>query len=127
MYLMYSDESNLEAQDNTFFIYGGIIIDADKAKDLSDKVQRIRGRCGIPSTFVLKFKPKPSGIEETKFIECKQKIIQAAIDSECYLSLSLIHHGVARNPVNARRNEINRVAYHFNCFLRRKGSVRKTV
>jgi hypothetical protein len=122
MYLMYSDESNLEAQDNTFFIYGGIAVDTEKAKTLSDSVQRVRDESGIPSDFVLKFKPEPENMSHSDFNECKKEIIRKAIENECILLVSLIHHDIALNPQEARRNEINRVAFHYNCLLNRRQS-----
>ncbi len=122
MYLMYSDESNLEPSENTFFIYGGVMIDAEKAKDLSDSIQTIREEKRIPSEFVLKFKPAPDNLSHAEFNDCKQRIIQKAIENECLFLVSLIHHGVATNPDEARRKEINRIAYHFNCMLSRRNS-----
>jgi len=122
MYLMYSDESNLEPQDNTFFIYGGISTSAEKAKELSNGIQRIRDEFSIPPDFVLKFKPEPDNISHSDFNECKQQVIQKTVENECLLLVSLIHHNVALGPEEARRNEINRVAYHFNCLLNRRDS-----
>jgi hypothetical protein len=119
---MYSDESNLEPRENTFFIYGGIIIDAERAKDLSDSIQAIREEKRISSDFVLKFKPAPENLSHAEFNECKQLIIQKAIENGCLFLVSLIHHGVATNPDEARRKEINRIAYHFNCILVRRNS-----
>ena len=120
MYLMYSDEANLEAQENTFFIYGGVMVEADKAKDLSNAVQSIRDEFNIPPEFVLKFKPSPGNIGHSDFNACKQRIIQRAIETECLLLVSLIHHQVATSPDDARLNEINRIAYHYNCVLTRR-------
>lgn len=120
MYLMYSDEANLEAQENTFFIYGGIMIDADKTRDLSNGVQSIRDELHIPQDFILKFKPCPENISHLDFNACKQRIIQKAIETECLLLVSLIHHQVATSPDDARLKEINRVAFHFDCVLSRR-------
>ena len=122
MFLLYTDESNLEPSVNTFFIYGGVAISSEKAKVLSDAVQSIREEFSIPSTYLLKYKPKPPGLDHPRFNECKQRIIQAAIDNECLLLISLIHHRVARSPDTARRTEINRFAFHYNCLLGRKQS-----
>ena len=122
MYLLYSDESNLEPQDSTFFIYGGIAINTEKAKDLSDDLQRIRNESGISPDFILKFKPKPNNLEHSTFNDCKKRIIQKAVERECLLFISLINHNIANTPEEARRNEINRVSFHFNSFLNRRRS-----
>ena len=43
----------------------------------------------------------------------------ATVRHGCFLLTSLILHNVATSPDDARRKEINRVCYHFNCFLNR--------
>jgi hypothetical protein len=119
MYLLYSDETNLDPTENIFFIYGGIIINGERAKNLSDNIQRQREDRNIPNDFILKFNPGPGSMSHEDFIELKQTIVQKAIENECVALISMIHHKIATSPEEARRKEINRIAYHFNCLLSR--------
>ena len=119
MYLLYSDEANLNPSDNAFFIYGGVVINCANAKSLSEGIQKVREEKHIPDDFVLKMNPGPESLSNKEFIEVKQGIIQKAIENQCVLLISLIHHRVASSPEEVRRNEINRVAFNFNCLLNR--------
>jgi hypothetical protein len=119
MYLLYSDETNFDPSDNVFFIYGGVVISAELSKVLSDGIQEIRERKHISDEFFLKMNPKPENLSHGEFIEVKRGIVQKAIENGCILLLSLIHHEIASSPEEARRHEINRIAYHFNCLLSR--------
>jgi len=119
MYLLYSDETNLDPNENIFFIYGGIIVESEKAKNLSDEINELRIAKNIPNDFLLKFNPGPESLNHEDFIELKQNIIQKAVEHECLVLVSIIHHEIATSPEEARRKEINRIAYHFNCILSR--------
>ncbi len=119
MYLMYSDETNLRPAENVFFIYGGVVIDSAKAKTLSDEIYKLRLDKCIPNDFLLKFNPRPNKLKHEEFVELKQRIVQKAVETGCVILVSLIHHKIATSPEDARKNEINRVAYHFDCLLKR--------
>lgn len=119
MHLLYCDETNLEPKDNFFFVYGGVIIPGEKAKCLHDAIETIREDHSIPPDFSLKFNPKPERLTHQDFIQVKQSIIEAAIENSCIFLTSVILHKIATNPDEARRKEINRILYHFDCFLNR--------
>ena len=72
---------------------------------------------------MLKFNPRPDGLTHEEFKHVKQRIIEAAIEADCELFISCILHDIATSPAEARRNEINRVIYHFNCAV----NIRKDV
>lgn len=122
MYLLYCDETNLEEKAGDFFTYGGIAIPGDVAQSLSQEIDEIREKFKVPRDFRLKFNPGPKHLSHDEFIALKQSIIEAAACQKARLFISLILHDVAKNPAEARRNEINRVCYHFDCFLNRKKS-----
>ena len=122
MYLMYCDETNLEEESGIFFVYGGIIVEESKALSLSKAIDNIRSEYSIDNDFYLKFNPGPKGMEHKDFISLKQSIIEIAIEHECKLIVSMILHDIATCPNDARLNEINRICYHFNCFLNRPNS-----
>jgi len=117
MYLFYCDETNLDPSHADFFVYGGLAIPSKKAYDLHNEMEQIRKNAGIPSNHQLKFNPCPDGVEYKEFVKAKEKIIKAAASHGCVLIISIILHKIAKGPDKARRNEINRVVYHFNCFL----------
>ena len=122
MYLLYCDESNLEEKDNDFFVYGGLVVDGQAAQSLSLAIDSIRKSAKVPLGFILKFNPGPEHLSHKDFIALKQAVIEAAIDHGCVFLTSMILHNVATNPAEARRNEINRICYHYDCYLNRPKS-----
>jgi hypothetical protein len=98
-------------------VYGGITIDATRAAALSAAIEQLRVNAGVSPDFILKFNPGPPNLNHQHFLQLKQDIIQAAVDHGCTFITSLILHNVATSPDVARRNEINRVSYHFDLYL----------
>lgn len=119
MYLLYCDETNLDPNNHKFFVYGGLIIPCKNAKKLHDEIEEIRTNSSIPTNFILKFNPKPSNLSHKEFIQVKQNIIEAAVRNNCIFLTSIIMHQIAKSADIARRNEINRVLFHFNSLLNR--------
>lgn len=122
MYLLYCDESNLEEKEDEFFVYGGLVINGKAAQSLSLELDAIRQDFKIPKDFILKFNPKPEHLSHKEFIQLKQTIIEIAIKHDCIFLTSLILHNIATSPDDARRNEINRICYHYDCYLHRPKS-----
>jgi hypothetical protein len=122
MYLLYCDETNLEEKPGHFFVYGGVALDDDAALRFSRQVDEFRLEFAVPSDFRLKFNPGPEGLSHKQFIELKQTVIELAVKEGATLFVSLILHDIATSPQEARLNEINRVCYHFDCFLARPDS-----
>jgi hypothetical protein len=119
MHLLYCDESNLEDRAGDFFVYGGIIIRSNAARGLSDAIGDARRHAGVSPDFRLKFNPKPDRLSHGDFIALKERIIRLAVDFGAVFLVSMILHDIATSPDDARRNEINRVCYHFDCVLNR--------
>lgn len=119
MQLLYCDESNMEERAGDFLVYAGIIIDAERAANLSAAIQAIRVRMGVPAQFQLKFNPRPDRLSHRRFIDLKEAIIRAAADHGARLIAYVVLHDLAHNPDLARRNGINTVCYHFHCILNR--------
>jgi hypothetical protein len=117
MYLLYCDESNLEERAGDFFVYGGVAIRESEAQSLSDAIGAIRTAFKIDRSFPLKFNPGPVNLSHQQFIDLKQGIVEAAVKHNVGLFLSMILHDIASSPDEARRNEINRICYHFDCVL----------
>lgn len=120
MYLLYTDETNLDPAGSTFFIYGGVAISSEKAPSISNAIGVQRLAHGYKPEYKLKFNTRECPhIDPEKQRSIKQAIVQCAAEHGCILFLSLINHKIATSPEDARKNEINRVCYNFNCFLHR--------
>ena len=120
MHLLYCDESNMEERAGDFLIYAGLAIDGERALDLSQEIDAIRVRLGVPRDYRLKFNPGPEGFTHAQFIELKRQIIAAAVDHGVGLLAYVVLHNIATNPDEARRNGINTVCFHFDCLLNRR-------
>jgi hypothetical protein len=122
MHILYCDESNLEERPGDFFVYGGCVFEGERAYALSQKIEELRKAAKLPEEYVLKFNPKPDHLNHQQFLELKQAIIEAAASANCIFIASLILHDIATSADQARRNAINTVCYHFDCYLNRPKS-----
>jgi len=122
MHLLYCDETNLEEKPSVFFVYGGISTEADAAFELSREIDALRAKHKVAPDFCLKFNPGPPGLPHSEFNELKQGVLELAAKYECQLFVSLILHDIATSPSDARLKEINRICYHFDCYLARPDS-----
>jgi len=120
VYLLYTDETNVDRAHSAFFIYGGVAIASDKAPSISGAIDSYRRDHGYKPEDKLKFNTRECPhIDPQTQKSLKRRVVQCASEHGCVLFLSLINHKIATSPDDARRNEINRVCYHFNCFLHR--------
>jgi hypothetical protein len=119
MHLLYCDESNLEERSGDFFVYAGTVIDVANARDLSDRIEKIRTDAKVPTDYRLKFKPGPDHLNNQQFNDLKKTIVAAAAETKAYLFASVVLHDIATNPDRARLYGINVLSFHFDCFLNR--------
>lgn len=119
MYLLYTDEVNVDPSGSDFFIYGGVSIDINKAASLSRSIDCLRQKHGYRPEDLLKFntKERPNHISPETHKEIKRRVIEEAVNHGALLFASFILHNIATSPKEARRKEINRVCLHFNRFL----------
>jgi hypothetical protein len=122
VHLLYCDESNLEERRGDFFVYGGLMVDADAALSLTQSIAGIRREARVPDDFILKFNPGPAHLEHQQFAALKQAVIETAIAHRCMFLASVILHDVATSVEEARRNSINTICFHFDCYLNRPNS-----
>lgn len=122
MYLMYCDETNMEERAGDFLVYAGISIPPASAKALSDDIEASRIEAGVPREFPLKFNPGPDHQSHSEFIALKQSILEKAAKHGVRLFAYVVLHDLARKTGLdvARRNGVNAVLYHFDCYLNRK-------
>ena len=121
MQLLYTDESNMDPAGAEFFVYAGVAIPGNRAGELSAKIDQLRRVFHYGPTDPLKFNTvqRPPHITPDQHREIKREVTLAAGACEAKLLASFVLHGVATTPEQARRFEINRVCYHFDCILRR--------
>ncbi len=119
MHLLYCDETNFQKLAGDFFVYGGIVIEGAKAKELADELTAIRKRFCVKPDFLLKFNPGPEGMSHQDFIGLKQAYMAAAAKHEVKLLINLLLHDIATSSDEARRNGINTLCFHFDCLLNR--------
>jgi len=120
LYLLYADESNLEARSGDFFVYAGLAFPSATAAQLHSRVDQIRANRRVPQDYVLKFNPGPDSHNHQDFIALKQDVLGAAAEAGVWLLVYVILHDCVedRDPDIARRFGINTVLYHFDCLLR---------
>lgn len=119
MHLFYSDESNLDAA-SEFFVYGGLAVPSDHAAGLSAAIETARVKAGISPGDLLKFNPRPPNLTHEAFTSLKEACIRATTEHGCVLLVSVLLHKIAKTPEEARRFEINRCLYFFDCLLNRR-------
>ena len=122
MYLLYTDETNVDPTTTDFFVYCGVAINTNQAEALSKGISSLRAKHGYKREDVLKFNTveRAAQIAPSTHRLIKQEVMELAAQHEVRLFASMILHNVATSPDDARRNEINRIVYHFDCFLHRE-------
>jgi len=122
MYLLYTDETNVDPRSSDFFIYGGVSIDANQAASLSRKIDSLRQEYEYRPEDLLKFntRKRPDTISRETHTEIKRRVIEEAAAHGAILFASFILHNIAASSEEARRKEINRVCFHFDKFLRER-------
>lgn len=125
MYLLYCDESNMEERKGDFLLYAGVSIPPSSAGKLYDDIEKIRTSLGVSRDFSLKFNPGPSNLSHAAFIDLKQSVLEKAVEHGVRLFAYVVLHDIARKTGldEARRNGINAVLYHFDCYLNRKNDI----
>src|SRR6185437_287282 len=119
MHLLYCDETNFTKKTGDFFVYGGVAFDAAIARELAAEIEEARNALDVARDYVLKFNPGPKDISHQQFIKLKQAVIAAAAKFDCKLFVNLLLHDIATSSEDARRFGINRLCYHFDCYLNR--------
>jgi len=100
-------------------VYGGVAFDAAIARELAAEIEEARNALDVARDYVLKFNPGPKDISHQQFIKLKQAVIAAAAKFDCKLFVNLLLHDIATSSEDARRFGINRLCYHFDCYLNR--------
>ncbi|MDD4952708.1 MAG: hypothetical protein PHV85_09190, partial [Desulfovibrionaceae bacterium] len=125
MYLLYTDETNLDPASSDFFVYGGVAIPSEQGLYLSQAIDSIRTKYGYTVNDYIKFntRERPSHITPENHKNLKKELLEVSSAHGVKIFVSFILHNIATSPDDARKKEINRICYHFDCYLRRHNEV----
>ncbi|XVV05287.1 hypothetical protein ACQPW3_07805 [Actinosynnema sp. CA-248983] len=119
MYIFVTDETNLEpSKEGIFFIYGGLIIPADKMAELDQRIDTIRETYSFNDTDQLKFdtRARPQHITIADYTKAKEEVVAACHDIGARLIVKLVLHEIAKNKTKTELVEfaLNTVLIAFN-------------
>ena len=122
MYLMLTDETNLQpSTDAEFFIYGGLIIPADRLSEIGDRIGQIRNDVGYGPTDKLKFdtRVRPPNVSIEEATAAKRLVIDLCLETGCTFIAYAIMHVITRNETLETRVQYgaNSVISRFNQYL----------
>ena len=95
MYILMTDETNVtESETVKFFIYGGLILHADKLQPLTEAIEAIRIEYGLKAGDPLKFdtRARPEHVSIEDYTAAKGRVIEvcAALGTE-FVSYMILH------------------------------------
>src|ERR1039458_7755449 len=96
---MCCDETNAAPSKNVdFFVYGGLVLDADQLGPLTEDIARIRADAGFSANDSLKFRTssRPEAIGQEEWTEAKAKTIASCRQHDAEFIACLIHHKIAK-------------------------------
>jgi hypothetical protein len=126
MFVFVGDESNVtQSRQARFFIYGGLIIDADKCLQAANKVIGVRSKYDFPVNGEFKFdsRSKPTHLSKAEFLLAKNEVLAACSELEVRFMAYAVHHGIA----STQRTDLwlwalNTLICQFDLFLQREKS-----
>lgn len=126
MFVFAGDESNVtQSKQARFFIYGGLVIAADKASEAARRVSVIRTKYDFPRDAEFKFdvRSRPDDMSARQFREAKNEVLVASAELEVRFMAYVVHHGIAAR----QRRELwlwalNTLLCQFDLFLQRERS-----
>ena len=127
MYLLMTDETNLEPGERSrFFMYGGLIVPLEQLPALHADISNVRVEYGYAPGDKLKFSSndRPEGVSPEARSEAKDAVIDACKEHGVQFVVDLVLHDIARNK--AREDlvgyGVNSVLMAFHRFLRENNS-----
>lgn len=122
MYVLLTDESNLEAGESIkFFTYGGLIVPMENWPTLNQRIASIREQAGYAPSDRLKFdtNARPQGVSVEAATAAKREVVDAAIAANCTFIAYVVLHAIAKaHDVQTNiQFGANSVIAKFNSFL----------
>jgi len=122
MYLFYLGNADADLTTSEFFVRGGIAIPASSALELHREIESIRNKAGLDAEQIIKFEPCPPCIGNETFTAVKENIVHSASKKSCIIIVTITLRELIKDTQDTRREEMNRVALHFDCFLNHSGT-----
>ncbi|UPW03090.1 hypothetical protein M1C57_15575 [Rhodococcus pyridinivorans] len=118
MYWLHTDETNLEPNQGTFFIYGGLIATPDQMVGAHTLVQQVRAKYGFTQGDSFKFQTasRPNRISIDDWSAAKAEAIEGAYKLGIKMMAYVVHHQIARNKTKDEKIEfaLNALLAHFD-------------
>jgi hypothetical protein len=98
MFVFVGDESNVtQGKHALFFIYGGLIIAADKCLEATNNIAGIRTNYGFTTDAEFKFdsRSKPPHLSNAEFSQAKDEVLTVCRKLEVSFMAYAVHHGIA--------------------------------
>lgn len=126
MFIFAGDESNVkQSREARFFIYGCVIIAADKASDICKRISGIRVEHGFGPDAEFKFDShsRPAHLSYEEFTLAKNQVLEMCQDFGVRFMAYAVHHEIARNrDSDLYPWALNTLLLQFGFFLQRKTS-----
>lgn len=127
MYLLQADETNVEASQGNFFIYGGVVLPVSRLRDVHDAVERVRKKYGFAAEDQFKFNThtRPAEMSVADWTAAKAEVLERASELDVDLIIYVVHHGIAAGADAGTRMSyaLNALIAHFDLrYLSEKGS-----
>ncbi len=122
VYWFLTDETNKPPKAGSFFVYGGVVVDADRALDLHRKIGAIRATFGIPLEGDFKFSNQ-KGPDPGTHAQAKVEALQAMSDFGAKLIAVVVHQRVLSRQSEAAYTSmaLNVTTGAFHRYLREQG------
>lgn len=98
MYILFTDETNLQAGENKkFLVYGGLFFNINSLLPLHLGIIEIRNKYALKPIDEFKFdtRSKPKNLSEDNFAKAKNEVINLCLINNCHFIAYLVHHKIA--------------------------------
>lgn len=121
MYLVFTDETNKDEENTTFFLVGGVAIPTHSAPSIHTQIEAIRTKYGYKSGDSLKYArdSKPIYISNDIFNQAKSDVLDLCAEYSIKIFLYACHHLIAetRTPEEKFQWGCNGILLKVNQFL----------
>ena len=127
LYFLFTDETNKDpSEESEFFIYGGLIVSADKLTELHSRIASIRERHGYRPGDRFKFttKGRPGHVTSEQHRLAKKAVLQDCSELGIKLAAYVVLHEIARKRMEKELIGwgANAIAVEFDRFLEEQDS-----
>ena len=126
MFLFLGDETNAtQSKQSRFFIYGGLILDAEKCADASAKMSAIRQKYDFSAEHEFKFdtRSRPSHLSISEFLSAKNEVLDLCQELGVRFMAYVVHHDIAADQgLDTWLWALKTLLCQFDLFLQREKS-----